>query len=334
MKIISSGYTKKNSKGIYVSEITSNLNSVSEPKLLIEVDNPTYLAIFDQTIISIVKEEENAGIACYKKHGDDFVKKSSYLKKQTPPAYVAVNLEHNLVFDANYHMGTINLYSLSQDGKIEILDTYTNHGKGVKKEQDSSHFHYVNLTPDQKLITCDLGTDEIILFDISNKKLEVSNKIKLNPGFGPRHIIFNPNGKYFYCVGELGSEIKIFSYSFQVKELASYPTIPTNYLDHNGASAIKITSDGKYLYCANRGFNSIIGFEVLQDGALLKEIQNISTEGEFPRDFAIDDQNNLLFVGNQNSDNGTLYEIESTGILKYKQRNIQLHEPTFVEFIH
>ncbi|BDR56361.1 lactonase family protein [Xylocopilactobacillus apis] len=332
MNIITGGYTKKNSQGIYISKINMQTYEVSDPSLLIKIDNPTYLVIFDETIISILKNKDQGGIACFKKQGENFKKVSEYVKDQTPPAYVAVNKEHNLIFDANYHAGTVNLYSLSNDGKIDLLDSYTNHGKGIKDEQDSSHFHYIDLTPDEKLISCDLGTDEIILFETSNKKLSVSQKIKVDPGFGPRHIIFNPNGNYFYCIGELGSEIKIFSYGEQIEEIESYPTIPAGYDGHNGASAIKISKDGTHLYAANRGFNSIIVFEVKNNGAKLKEIQNISTEGDFPRDFAINDHYKLLFVGNQNTDNGTLFKILDNGSLKIQQKNIKLHEPTFVEF--
>lgn len=333
MNIITGGYTKKNSEGIYKSKIDLDLKKVSDPELLIKVDNPTYLTIFDKTIVSIIKEDTMAGVACYKNIDGEYKLVSKYLKKQTPPAYVAVNREHNLIFDANYHTGMINLYSLSEDGQINILDSYTNQGSGVKKEQDSSHFHYVNLTPDGKLITCDLGTDEIILFDISKKKLEVSTKIKVNPGFGPRHIVFNPNNKIFYCVGELGSEVKVFTYGDSIRELDTYPTIPESYNDHNGASAIKISKDGKNLYIANRGYNSIIVFEILKDGSELREIQNISTEGDFPRDFALNDQEKLLFASNQNTDNGILYKITKDGILNVIQKDIPLHEPTFVEFV-
>lgn len=334
MKVISGGYTKKNSKGIYSSNYDSKLKKIGDPNLIINIENPTYLAIFDQTIISIIKENGKGGIACYEFDNNQkkYTKISEFVYDQTPPAYVAVNPEHNLIFDANYHTGTINLYSLSNKGKIELLDRYSNTGKGIKPEQDSSHFHYVNLTPDGRLITCDLGTDEIILFDISKRKLDVSEKIKVNLGFGPRHIIFHPNGKYFYCVGELGSSVKVFTYGSEIRELATYPTIPASFTEHNGASAIKISKNGKNLYVANRGFNSIIVFRILNQGATLEEIQNISTKGDFPRDFALNDDENVLLVGNQNSDNGTLYQIKEDGTLKVIQENIKFHEPTFIQF--
>lgn len=332
MNIISGGYTKRNSQGIYSSDYDPQLKQVGKPELIIKAANPTYLAVFDQTIISIIKDQEKGGIACYRFDGERYVKLSQYVEDQTPPAYVAVNPEHNLIFDANYHTGMINLYRLNPAGKIQLLDQYSNTGKGIKPEQDASHFHYVNLAPDGRLITCDLGTDEIILFDISQKKLTVSEKIKVNLGFGPRHLIFHPNGKYFYCVGELGSAVKVFTYGFEIRELASYPTIPASFTEHNGASAIKIAENGKNLYIANRGFNSIIVFEILNQGATLREIQNISTEGDFPRDFALNDQEKVLLVGNQNTDDGTLYQIEPKGTLKIIQKKISFHEPTFIQF--
>ena len=61
-----------------------------------------------------------------------------------------------------------------------------------------------------------------------------------------------------------------------------YDTIPSDWTEFNSSAAIRLSSDNKFLYVSNRGHNSITVFEVSADGQSLTEIQNISTEGDFP----------------------------------------------------
>ncbi|EGF38275.1 3-carboxymuconate cyclase, partial [Lacticaseibacillus rhamnosus MTCC 5462] len=74
------------------------------------------------------------------------------------------------------------------------------------------------------------------------------------------HIAFNHNNPVAYLLGELSSQVSILSYdaatgSFEL--IATLPTIPEDYTDHNGAAAIRLSSDQRFLYVSNRGFNSL-----------------------------------------------------------------------------
>ena len=52
------------------------------------------------------------------------------------------------------------------------------------------HVHYTDLTPDNYLVTCDLGTDQVITYDLDQEgKLSSSIPITASPGAGSRHII-------------------------------------------------------------------------------------------------------------------------------------------------
>lgn len=109
-------------------------------------------------------------------------------------------------------------------------------------------------------------------------------------------------------------------------------TIPNDWTAHNGAAAIRLTRDGQFLYVSNRGFNSIAVFETSADGHLTL-IDNVPTEGDFPRDFNLSATEEFLVVVNQNTDNATLFERNATtGKLSLCQKDVFVPEGVCVAF--
>ena len=105
--------------------------------------------------------------------------------------------------------------------------------------------------------------------------LNISAKL----GFGTRHIVFSKDGNYFYVVGELSSQINVVKLTKTLgdfENIATYKTIPADFTDHNGAAALYISQDGKYVYTSNRGHNSIAVFKV-NDDHTLSLVQRVST---------------------------------------------------------
>ena len=89
----------------------------------------------------------------------------------------------------------------------------------------------------------------------------------------------------------------------------------------NGGAAIRISSDGRFLYASNRGHNSIAVYAVSENGEAIERIQLISTEGDIPRDFDLDPSEDFVVVANQDSDNLTLYRRnQETGLLEMIQK--------------
>ena len=119
--------------------------------------------------------------------------------------------------------------------------------------------------------------------------------------------------------------------SFTQKQKVS--TLPKDYDGENGGAAIRISNDGRYLYASNRGHNSLAVFAIDEDGSSVEMIQSISTEGDFPRDFALSPDNDYVVAANQNSDNLTLYRRDSqTGLLSMIQKDVFAPEAVCVYF--
>ena len=119
--------------------------------------------------------------------------------------------------------------------------------------------------------------------------------------------------------------------SFTQKQKVS--TLPQDFDGENGGAAIRVSNDGRFLYASNRGHNSIAAFAIAEDGLSVETIQIISTEGDFPRDFALSPDGAYVVAANQNSDNLTLYRRDKeNGLLTMIQKDVFAPEAVCVYF--
>ncbi|MFQ7235155.1 MAG: beta-propeller fold lactonase family protein, partial [Enterococcus hulanensis] len=119
--------------------------------------------------------------------------------------------------------------------------------------------------------------------------------------------------------------------SFTQKQKVS--TLPKDFDGENGGAAIRVSDDGRFLYASNRGHNSIAVFAIADDASSVEMIQTISTEGDFPRDFALSPDNAYVVAANQNSDNLTLYRRDNeSGLLTMIQKDVFAPEAVCVYF--
>lgn len=329
-------YTKKTSKGIYKVTLDTDQEKITNVELAIPSQKPAYLQVGqDGRIYAIKQVDDKGGVASYSLSDDNAKMLSDVLAAGAPPAYVGVDNKRHLLFSANYHTAKIDVFKIKEDGTLTQTDSVLHEGvTGPEPEQEAPHVHYADLTPDNRLVVCDLGMDLVVVYDVSDDgKLTAVSRYKCKDGFGTRHIAFHPNGNYAYLLGELSSKLEVLKYNSKdasFKHLQTIKTIPADWTAHNGAAAIRISNDGKFVYTSNRGENTIAVFEVQPDFTV-KHIQSISTEGDFPRDFNLNQDENYLLASNQNSDNLTLYKRNpSTGKLTLLQKDVSCPEPVCV----
>ena len=98
-------------------------------------------------------------------------------------------------------------------------------------------------------------------------------------------------------------------------------SLPSDYDGPNTCAQIKISPDGRNLYVANRGHDSIAVFDILENdpGVALKA--NVPAEAK-PRVFALDPSGRWLISVGQDSGYMILYERDAeTGMLTRKERH-------------
>lgn len=301
-------YTKKESKGIYKAQFDSETGSLSDLELVAAEPNPTFIAFSEKgNLYSVGAQEGKGGIASFTA---DFQPLNHVVEEGAPLCYVSVDDKRQLVYGANYHKGQVLVYKIEGDGQLSLIDQDTHEGKGPHENQASPHVHFADLTPDQYLITCDLGTDSLHTYEVSDQgKLTLLHHYQTAPGAGPRHLVFHPHHKIAYLINELNATIDVLFYDGmgEFEHFQTVSTLPEDYDGQKWASAIKLSADGKFLYASNRAHNSIAVFEVIADGSL-KLIEIVPTDGLNPRDFTLSPDQHYLITAHQDSPNATVFK--------------------------
>lgn len=341
-KILVGTYTKKQSEGVYELTLDTEKQTLADLTLVAKAGNPTYLALSKAGRgYAIDAESDNGeavgGLKVFDATVRPFKELQTALAPGTSPAYVSIDEARQLVYTANYHMGTVTVYRIQEDGTLIQVDQIKHSGGGPRPEQqDGPHPHYADLTPDGRLVVCDLGNDTVYIYNVSDDgHLEENHRFNCARGFGPRHIVFNPTTNMAYMVGELASKVAVLAYDSNDGSLTlqqGLSTIPRDWTAHNGAAAVRLSADGRFVYVSNRGYNSIAVFAVDESGTL-NLIDNTPTEGDFPRDFNWDAEERFVVVVNQNTDNATLFSRdEKTGKLTKLQHDFAVPEGVCVVF--
>ena len=222
------------------------------------------------------------------------------------PCHLQLDGSGHYLITTNYGTGSAAIFPLLVDGSLgEMTDFVQHHGKGPNEErQEGPHAHSSIFTPDHRFaIIADLGIDKLCIYelDASEGKLLPRRTVETRPGSGPRHLVFHPNGKWFYAANELDSTVTFYEYEEggRLIEKQTYSTIPAD-ASENIVADIHVSPDRKRLYISNRGHNSIAVFDLNKDGRLSR-ISNASCGGSWPRNFAFAPNGRFVLIANQYS---------------------------------
>jgi 6-phosphogluconolactonase len=341
------------SKGIYVYRFEPRTGRVTELGLAAQTTNPSFLAVHPSyRFLYAVNEIGNYG---GQKSGavsafaiDSSTGKLTLLNQLATggadPCYLTVDKTGKFLLVANYSGGSIAVFPILEDGRLGEKSAFIQHtGHGPNPErQEAPHAHSIDLSPDGRFaIVDDLGLDETLVykFDSAHGTLTPNDPpfAKANPGAGPRHFTFSPNGNFGYVVNELSSDISAFSYDAMngtFHPLQTISTIPKTFTAENTAAEIEISPSGKFLYASNRGHNSIAVFSIDPQKGTLTLLQYVPTKGESPRNFEIDPTGSLLFVGNEKSDTLVTFRVDpKSGRLTPTGKVLEISQPVCVRFV-
>jgi len=351
-------YTDKQSKGIYAYRFDSASSELTPLGMAAEAINPSFLAIdpshrFLYAVNEVQKyEDANSGavsaFAIDTQKGDRQTAKVQLLNavgsRGADPCYIAFDKTGKYALVANYTGGSVAVFPVQADGHIGESSAFVQHvGSSVNRErQEGAHAHWIETTPDNRFaIAVDLGLDELLIyrFDAKNGSLTPNNPpyAKLDPGAGPRHLAFHPNGKFAYVVNELQSSITAFAYDAsrgELRKLNTVSTLPKNFSGSNDTAEIKVHPSGKFLFASNRGHDSIALFSIDSKTGALTLADHFPTQGKTPRNFEIDPTGKFLFVANQDTNNIAVFGIDSkNGRLTVTKRTLQVPSPVCLKFM-
>lgn len=337
-------YTKGDSKGIYSFTLDTEEKQIRNVKAVAELNNPTYVNISNdnKVLYAVVKEGDKGGVASFSINNQtgELTELSRQVTEGASPCHVSVDKRNQQVVTANYHRGTVEAYLVNEDGTVNPSTSIMQHeGQGPHERQEKPHTHFSGFTPDERFVVAvDLGIDKVITYKIDNGTLTEAHTLLVKAGSGPRHITFHPNGKYAYVMTELSNEVIALSYNAETgifTELQYIAAIPEDFTENSQGSAIHISSDGRFVYAGNRGHNSIAVFRVNEETGELALVEYTSTEGNWPRDFALDPTESFIIASNEESGNLVLFARDKeTGRLSVIQSDVAVPFPVCVKFLH
>jgi 6-phosphogluconolactonase (cycloisomerase 2 family) len=321
-------YTTGNSTGIYIYKLdteTGATECVSEVKAL----NPSYLAVStnERYVYSVGESSEKKAVVyafSFDKQAGELNLLNTQQTNGSGPCYISTDHTGHFVITANYPGGSVSVLPLATDGSVQpVTKVFEFEGTGPDvNRQEKPHLHCVVFSADQRyLFAADLGTDQLHRFTTSSTApfLAVGNPeaYKLEPGSGPRHLTFHPNGKFAYLINELSGKVTIFHYADgNLKPVQYIASDTSSGVGGKGSADIHVSPDGKFLYASNRAnTDNIAIFRInATDGKLT--VVGFQPTGRHPRNFIITPNGKYLLVANMNSNNIQVFEINRrTGLL-------------------
>jgi 6-phosphogluconolactonase len=346
-------YTAKSaSKGIYALRFDERNGKISGLEVAAESVDPSFVAVEPGgKYLYAVNEVGNFGGA---KSGavsafviDRGTGKLTLLNQLATggadPCFVSFDKTGKYVLVANYTGGSAAVFPVGADGKLGARSAFlqrTGHSV-VEARQEGPHEHWIAVSPDNRYaLSVDLGLDEVLVdkFDASNGTLKPNDPpfAQVEPGAGPRHLVFSPSGKFAYVTNELGSTVTVFVYDADTGTLEAKQTIgtvPSDYGGPNDTAEIAVHPSGKFLYVSNRGHDSIAVFGIAAKTGELTSIGNFPTRGKTPRNFAIDPTGHYLLVANQDTNDIEVFRIDAaSGELAYSGERVEVPSPVDITF--
>jgi 6-phosphogluconolactonase len=235
------------------------------------------------------------------------------------PCYLTIDHSGRWLVTANYSGGNVTLLPILADGSLgEAVQVVQHAGAGMR---DGPHPHAAIWSPDGTiLLVPDCGLNQIYLyrFDADQGRLTPHEPpvARLPPASGPRHLEFDPSGRYLYCVNEHGSSVTAFAYDparAALSELHTLSALPAGFEGRNSGADIHVSADGRFVYASMRGHDSLAVFRADADGRLTA-VDHVSTQGRTPRNFALDPHSDLVLAANQDSNTIAFYRVDADGM--------------------
>lgn len=259
------------------------------------------------------------------------------------PCYVSVSPSGRWAYVANYGSGSVSAYPILADGRLDSASSVIQHqGSSIHPQrQEGPHAHYIREGTGGYLYAADLGTDQVLLYqmDASTGTLQAAEPpyFSLDPGMGPRHIDYHPNGRFVYVMNELAGSVSVFEYLPEEKTFSALQTLsslPAGFEGENKSADIHVHPNGRFLYASNRGEANGIAIFLIDETTGMLTYQGAQQEGiVWPRNFAIDPSGQYLLVANRDEDNILSFRIDpETGMLSPTGFQILVPQPICIEF--
>lgn len=218
------------------------------------------------------------------------------------PCHLAVHPDGWLI-TAEYGSGTVCVHQLDEIGApVWRTDIVRHHA-----ERGEPHAHMAYVHRDGSVLAVDLGADAVFRYTLSEDgRLVPAGARAMPPGSGPRHLVVVDG--VVHVVGEYDACVT----SYRLADGAHISRVPTTTSSVEcHPSEIVVSPDGRFLYVANRGPDTVAVFAL--DRECPRFVGEVTGGGHWPRHLALIGDH--LYVANQRSHSVVVLRVDpATGI--------------------
>ncbi|UUN25371.1 lactonase family protein [Streptomyces sp. FIT100] len=254
------------------------------------------------------------------------------------PTHLAVAGGHLLT--ANYGSGSVSVLPVGPAGApAAAVGVLRHEGSGPHPErQRGPHAHQVLPDPTGRwILGVDLGTDSVRVgeLDPATGDLSPHGETPLRPGTGPRQLAFHPSGRYAYVLGELEPVLTVCRWEAEegvLEPVGETAVLPEGLAGVSYPSAVVVAHDGRFVWVANRGHDSISVLALDPSGEKAELVTTVPCGGHWPRDLALDPTGTRLYAANERSGDVTWFDIDAASGLPRRAGSIAAPAASCVVF--
>jgi 6-phosphogluconolactonase len=329
--------TGNGSEGIYKTEFDDQTGKLTEPTLMAEVPNPTFLAwLPDGRALVSVSETSSGTCEGFQVTEGKLTLTGTQSAHGNGPCHIAVDPSGKWAVLSNYGSGSFASYPVAGNGAP---------GEAVSRIQlagNQPRAHSASFDPTGKwVVIADLGHDKLHVYALDTDTGQLTPATtpfaETAKGAGPRHTLFHPTRPFFYVANELNSTVSAYAWDANMgtlKELQTLDLMREGYTGRRSTADIHLSPDNRFLYVSNReDANTISCYSVDPNTGQLTLVEHHDCGGKHPRNFTLDPTGRFLLVANRNTDDIVVFSRNAdTGKITPAGTTLSLSKPTCLVF--
>lgn len=324
-------------KGIYRSTFDPDSGKLTPAELAVAIDSPGFLALHPDgdKLYAVAGFPGGPGAAGFRIARDGALEPIN-----TSPtgdgggAHVAVHPSGRFLLTAQYGGGSVALFPLDKDGRLgaAVLSRHEGGTRVDPRRQEGPHPHWCGFSPDGRFaLVPDLGLDGIVIYrtDPERPAIERHGFAASEPGGGPRHMRFSPDGRFIHLLNELTSSVTTYAWDAAAGTARRRAVVPAlgeaakAGESFNSAAEILVHPGGRFLYSSNRGHDSVTVYRADPATGALEAIQVQPIRGAFPRNINLAPGGGWLLAAGADSNTVAVHRVDpETGRLTYQTKGV------------
>ena len=234
---------------------------------------------------------------------------------------------------------TIALFPVRPDGSLEqASDVHVFARRPPVESGRDAAAHQVIFDRTQRwAIASDNGRDHIYVYPFNPRSQMLEGRaFPTPPGRAPRHLIFHPGAPYFFITNEREASVSSFHFDSdtgEVRAVQTGATIPEGYSGPRvSPSNIAMHPNGKFLYAANRGDDSIAIFAIDEGSGRMTPVNTVKCGGRGTREMNFEPSGRYFYVCNAQSSDVTMFVADATTGMLTQGPKLAIERPGVIHF--